>query len=231
MTTTTEQDALLEKNLRRARKFVPLYLGVPIAYWLVFAFAGYPLDLKAFGLGVLGWIVALFLRAPISAAVMKLPKKTGGIMIASSSGPLEEGVRFALLAVTTSAFGWSLSLGQGWAAIEVVFTIINVIAIANLSTKTDEKSMQAKEMLKASGNINASPLWGVVERLSASALHIGATLLIAKHPWMVAVMIPVHTLTNLGIVSLGKKSIAVSELVMGVIGFAILIAGLLVFKL
>jgi len=53
--------------------------------------------------------------------------------------------------LTSTSFSWAISLGQGWAAVEVSFTIVNGIVLISLSNKTDEKAMQAKEMIKAQG--------------------------------------------------------------------------------
>lgn len=217
---------LFDRAIRRSKFFLPLYALVPLAIWLAFDAAGTDMRWNAFGLGALGWIVALALRGPVGALVMKLPQAKAQTIVVGSSGVLEEGVRVALLAMTSATYSWSASVGQGWAAVEVLFTIVNVIAIYSLSGRTDEKATQAKEMLRMQGNLTGHPLWGIVERVFASAFHIGSTLLIAFSPWLVLLMIPVHSLLNLTAVRLAKRSILLTELVVALVGTGALVAGL-----
>jgi hypothetical protein len=219
-----------ETKVTRALRLLPVYILIPVLYWLAFRGAGTDLIWSAFGLGALGWIVALMLRGPLSALSLKLPKERVQKIIVASSGPLEEGVRLALLLITGTGFSWALSIGQGWAAIEVLYTIVQVAAIASLAKKTDEKSMQAKAILEAQGTTNVSPLWGLLERVFASALHIGCTLLVAKYHWLVVILIPLHSGVNFIAVKYGKKSIAFVELFIAIVGTAALAAGLLVFN-
>ncbi len=204
---------------------LPLYALVPIGFALAFWAGGVPLDPRAFALGAGGWMLALALRAPIGLLVKGLPKERASTWVASASGPLEEGVRLAALLLTATSFRWAASLGQGWAAIEVVFAVVNALVVLRLSQRTDEQAQEIREALAASGNLNASPLVGVVERISASAFHIGSTLLIASNPWWAALMVPIHTASNLGVVRLVKRSTFLAEALMAVVGAATLLAG------
>lgn len=227
-----EQDVTqqqFEKAVHKAKYFLPLYMLVPAAFWAAFYYSGTEMEWKAFGLGTLGWGIALFLRGPLSAIVMKLPKEKATTIVVASSGVFEECVRITILLLTSMTYSWSLSLGQGWAAVEVLFTMVNVIALTTLAKRTDEKAMQAKEMLRMQGNLNASPMWGIVERISASAFHIGCTLLVAKYPWTVVLLIPLHSFVNLSAIKLAKKSIVQMELVIASIGMFILALGIIVF--
>jgi hypothetical protein len=230
--TTNESmtNELFEKAVNKGKYYLPLYLLVPAAFWIGFHYSGIAMNWQAFGLGALGWIIALFLRGPLSAIVMKLPKEKAQTIVVASSGFIEECVRLAILLITGLSFSWSLSLGQGWAAVEVLFVIINVIVLRTLVNRTDEKAMQAKEMLKLQGNLSADPMWGVVERIFATAFHIGCTLLAAKYSWTLVLLIPLHSFVNLSAVKLAKKSIAAFELTMAVIGTITLIIGLIVFQ-
>ncbi|TVY08484.1 YhfC family glutamic-type intramembrane protease [Paenibacillus cremeus] len=217
-----------EKAAHKAKYFLPLYLLVPVLYAVAFYFSGGAMEWNAFGLGALGWVIALFLRGPLSAIVMKMKlsqEKTTAIIV-GSSGVLEESVRLVVLMVTSTAFSWSLSVGQGWAAVEVLFTMVNIIVILSLAHRTDEKAVQAKEMLRMQGQLNTSPLWGVIERIFASALHIGFTLLVAHYPWLVVLFIPLHSIVNLTALKLAKKSIVQTELMIAIVGTAILVLGL-----
>ncbi|MNH84310.1 hypothetical protein D3C73_367290 [compost metagenome] len=221
----------MEKLMKKGIPLLPVFVLIPLLYWLGFSSFGTDMIWKAFGLGALGWVIALFLRGPISVIGLKMPKERAQTIIVGSSGPLEEGVRMGLLLLTSSGFSWALSLGQGWAAIEVLYTMIQVIAIASLAHRTDDKAMQAKAMLEAQGTVTASPLWGIVERVFASAFHIGFTLLVARYHWLVIALIPLHSAVNLSAVRLAKKSIALFELTMAVLGTVALVAGILVFQI
>jgi len=230
MNVKVERSEEQEKKFARAVKLslfsLPLYVAVPVLFWVGFEAAGYAMDWKAFGLGALGWVIALMLRGPISAAVMKLPKERGKNIVVLSSGVLEESVRLILLALTSFAVSWSVSVGQGWAAVEVLFVMVNIAVIASLANRTDEKAIQAKQMLEANGNVQASPLWGVLERIWASAFHIGCTLIVAANPWTVIVLIPLHSALNWFAGRLGSRSMQLANLLIAVVGIAALIVGL-----
>ncbi|GKU77308.1 YhfC family glutamic-type intramembrane protease [Paenibacillus sp. L3-i20] len=234
MTSTSSADRnetqqQFQTAVKRAMYFIPLYLLVPAAFWLIFHYSGTEMEWKAFGLGALGWTIALFLRGPLSAIVMKMPKDKAAKIIIGSSGVFEESIRVALLLLTSMSYSWALSIGQGWAAVEVLFTVINLIVMASLAKRTDDKSMQAKEMLKLQGNLNKSPLWGVIERVFASAFHIGCTLIVAKHPWTVAILIPLHSFLNLATFKFSKTSIVKTEILLAIIGTITFVAGILLF--
>jgi hypothetical protein len=219
---------LYRRAVKRSLRSLPLYLGVPLMVWLGFEAAGHPMDWKGFGIGALGWLIALALRGPVSAAVAKLPQEKGRNIVGLSSGVLEESTRLVVLALTSFSSSWALSVGQGWAAIEVVFAMVNVAVLASLADKTDEKAMQAKQFLAAQGQLESSPLWGVLERIWASAFHIGCTLIVAAVPWTVAVLIPLHSGLNWAAVRLtAARSIGTASLFIAVIGIGTLAAGLL----
>jgi hypothetical protein len=232
MTTMTTVDECLstqeqfEKAVNKAKYFLPLYIVVPLAFWLAFRLSGLEMDWRAFGLGALGWVIALFLRGPLSVIVMKMPKEKAQTIVVGSSGVFEECVRLVMLLLTAMTFSWSLSLGQGWAAVEVLFVIINVIVMVSLAKRTDEKAMQAKEMLAMQGNLSSSPMWGIFERVFASALHIGFTLIVAKYPLTVVLLIPLHSAVNLMAVKLVKKSVVTVELIIAVVGVIVFLVGL-----
>jgi len=213
---------------KRAIVILPLYLVVPVLFWLGFRAAGYEMDWKAFGLGALGWFIALLLRGPISAFTMKLPQEKSKKIMVASSGVLEESARLLLIVLTSAASGWAVSAGQGWAAVEVVFTMVNVVVMASLIRRTDEKAMQAKQILAAQGTANASPLWGVLERIWASAFHIGCTVIVASLPWSVVLLIPLHSgLNSVAVRLAAARSVGHSSLFIGITGIAVFVVGLL----
>ncbi|AKG37941.1 hypothetical protein VK70_23550 [Paenibacillus durus ATCC 35681] len=224
---TAEKDPFAGVS-ERTLKYVPLYILVPVMYGAVFSTAGYAIEWAIFGLGALGWLVALFLRGPLAALVRGWPQERAKLIVGGSSGVLEEGVRLALLSLLAASFPQALSLGQGWAAIEVLLVIVNVIIIVSLIKRTDEKAMQAKQILQAQGNLQASPLWGILERIWASAFHIGAALIIARTPWSAALLIPLHSGFNLAAVRLARTAaLPLVSLFAAVVGLLTLAAGLL----
>jgi hypothetical protein len=55
----------------------------------------------------------------------------------------------------------------------------------------------------------SAPWWGVLERITASALHIAFTLIIAAQPLLVVVTAPVHSAVNLALLRMARsRSIA-----------------------
>ncbi|WDL99069.1 hypothetical protein [Alicyclobacillus sp. ALC3] len=214
--------------IRTVLPLVPLYLLVPVLFALVFLAFGYPLAWGLFGIGAVGWWIAYLLRMPISLVLSKgrTDRQPKGIVY--FSGPLEEGVRLVALLIFGTSLSTALSIGQGWAAIEVVFAIVQGVAITSLKYRTDEKAMQAKAVLAENGiPTEGNLLWGVVERLFASAFHIGAALVIAWNPWLVIVMTPLHTLFNVSVLGAVKRwSIAMGEAVAAGFGAVVLAAGL-----
>ncbi|MGO4501012.1 YhfC family glutamic-type intramembrane protease [Paenibacillus sp. 2RAB27] len=229
-TTVQNQDSNFESfnhATRRSLLFLPMYILVPLIFWFGFWALGYKMEWNAFGLGALGWFIALMLRGPLSALVMRMPQERAKNIIVASSGVLEESARLVLLAVTSASSSWAISIGQGWAAIEVIFVMVNIVIIATLANRTDEKALQAKQLLEAQGTIQASPLWGILERIWASAFHIGCTLIVAFYPWSVMLLIPLHSSVNMITVKLVARSIGRSSLFIAAIGITTIIVGIL----
>src|SRR5690606_25619491 len=145
------------------------------------------------------------------------------LTIVGSSGPLEEIVRLGVLAITSFTVSNAASIGQGWAAIEVLHAIINGFVLITILNRNDEKSQQTKQLLEQQGfPTDVHPIVGVIERISASAFHIGATLLIAYQPWLVIVLIPLHSAINLGAIPLMRRSMLWTQLYVGVVGIVTL---------
>lgn len=224
--------ATLRRNIRIA---APLTLLVPVGYVLVFRLAGIPIEWGAAGLGALGWIVALMLRNPIALALkaaLHTPERVQPWIVASS-GPCEELVRLGAVLLLGRAFPVALSLGLGWAAVEVVYTIVNQVVIASLLGRTDEKAMRAKALLAAQGAdaliTPAAPFVGIYERIPASAVHIGFALLLAAQPLLVLLTVPLHSATNMVYLRLAKRSPFLAEAAVTAVGAAALLAGLHLF--
>ncbi len=224
-----ESPDFYRKEARLFYYLIPLYLAVPLFIWFFFQKLGAEFIWIAFGLGALGWIVALMLRGPISLFVKNLPQKSVMLIVGFSSGPLEEGIRAALLLLTGTSFSWALSIGQGWAAIEVLYTIINGLVLIKIFQKNDEKSLEVKRILASQGTSRLSPFWGLSERLFASLFHIGATLIIAYSPPLTIPILFVHSALNLGAVWISRRSMFFAQLYVAIIGVIVLVVGLVLF--
>jgi hypothetical protein len=236
MATTTQpaSPAVDYERLRRNTLLAtPFTLLVPIAFAVVLAMAGADLTLGAVGFGALGWLVALALRAPVSIVALKLlgdPERVKP-WIVSSSGPLEEGVRLVALLIIGRTFSDAASIGLGWAAIEVVYTLITAAMTLSLVRRTDEQAVQARQMLEAQGMLRETgPALGVIERIGASALHIGFTLLVAWQLPLAILTAILHSGTNLALVRTFKRAPLLTELVLLVGGLAAFIIGVAVLR-
>jgi hypothetical protein len=103
--------------------------------------------------------------------------------------------------------------------------------MAALAERTDADAQRARAMLPPAAFGAAAPLWGVVERAWASAVHIGFTLILAVAPWLVLVTAPVHTLTNVAFLRLAReRGMLVTSLAGVVFGSALLGIGLLLHR-
>lgn len=233
MTTQLSPSESVEFYKRAARNYyfsLPVLACLPVLFWWIFTVTGTEFVERAFWYGALGWVIALVLRIPVTLVVRKLPKDKMEKIIIGSSGPLEEGVRLVLLLVTGLSFHWAASVGQGWAAVEVLYTVIAGMAQTSLMTRTDDKAVEARAILEQQfgGQKTTNPLYGLWERICGSAFHISCTLLIAWLPWFAIITAILHSAYNIFLLRVSKRSInagAVLNLVIsGVIsGVAILV--------
>lgn len=209
-----------------------LILFVPFIYAFGFIAMDVSLVWLAFGLGAAGWILAALLRGPLLALVHRpgISPERSQIMGVLISGPCEEVLRLLALLLIGRSFARAVSLGLGWTTIEIVYTAIHGSIALSLMSHQDEKARQARSLLVKMGMekqlMNAIPLWGILERISASALHIGWTLLIAWQPLLVLLTIVLHSGTNVAAVALVHRSIVLMEYILLMAGCLILLAGL-----
>lgn len=211
----------------------PAYVLVPIALSIAMLGLGADLQPIAVVAGAVGWLVALVLRAPVALAALNRTgsRERAQPWIVGSSGPLEELVRLAVLLIVGRELDVALSVGLGWAGIEVVYAIVNGFALATLAGRTDPEAEQAKAMLPSQAALEAnSPWWGVLERLWASLLHVGFTLIVAAQPILVVLTMIVHSAANLGLIralgagiSLARVQVAGLVLAGAVLGAAALL--------
>jgi hypothetical protein len=211
---------------------VPFVLAVPVVIGIVIAAAGYPIEVWPLVAGAIGWVVALAVRAPVALIGMRVLGDMERLrrFIPWVSGPAEEGVRVVVVLLVGRELGTALWIGFGWAAIEVVYAVINGFALAQLENRTDEEAMQAKAILPPAMLDASAPWWGVLERVFASAIHIGFTLIVAFAPIAFLLTMVVHSLFNVAIVSLVRtRPMWVPMLLGTVVGFAVLLIGLALF--
>ena len=223
MTNATTMPTAVHERLLRARRnmilSIPFQLGVIALLTYGAHFLGGPLDPKLIGLGALGWFIALALRGPVAVLSMKLMgKEKAQAVVVGSSGPLEEGVRLALLLWLVPSWPTALAVGLGWAAIEVVFAVVNGLVGNMLLSKDDDKAREARELLDAQGMLRETDAhWGVIERIFASLAHFGFTFLAAASPLWLLLTVPLHSGMNFGVVKLSRRSLALAEGAMAVV--------------
>lgn len=203
---------------------------VPIGFAVVLVAAGYPPQLGPFVVGALGWMVAFALRMPVillASRILGTPERGIPVVIAAS-GPAEEMVRVIAVLLVGRDPLTALWLGLGWTSIEVVYTYVNAIAIAQLAKRTDEEARRARELLPPAMFTSSAPLWGAIERVGASALHIGFTLIVAAVPIAFIVTALIHSAFNLILTSMARsRPIYVVEGFVCGIGGVVLVVGLL----
>ena len=208
---------------------IPLYLAVPILYALGILGLGHDVQVGALLAGAAGWIVALVLRAPVGLLGVRVTRSNERAQrwVVASSGPLEESVRLAVLLLVGRDLGTALWIGLGWAAIEVVYAIVNGFAVEALSRRTDPEAERARALLPPAALSGSAPWWGVAERFWATALHIGFTLILAAIPVLVVVTAAVHSAINVAFLWLvGHRGLLLTTLAGLATGGGILVLGL-----
>jgi Predicted membrane protein (DUF2324). len=222
MTATTP--ALASRRMRfSAAALIPAPI---IACALVLTYTG-GVDVISAVLGAVGWVVALLLRQPVAVlASRRANKARPATVVGWFSGPAEELVRLGIVLLAIRTVDEAVWAGFGWAAVEVLLIAVNTLAVANLLTKDDPKSLEARAILEGHGMLTQHhPAWGLFERLSATMLHIGFTLLLFAEPWLVLLTIPAHSLINVFAVRMAKKNIALTESVLAVTSMSVLLLG------
>ena len=211
----------------------PLTLLVPVGYALLGMIWDIELSWTAILFGALGWLIALALRAPVAIATKQMVDSQNVLqrVIVASSGFLEEPARLIVLLLVGRDFEIAYSIGLGWAAIEVVYTVINSFVIGSLTVRTDEKSKEALKQLDEMGVLSeTAPFLGIFERITSSAVHIGFAMLIAVWPAFVVAAIPIHSATNMGILAVNMRSKIGAQLMLALIATVIFVGGLAGFE-
>lgn len=177
-------------------------LAVPVVIGLIMVALGIRLEIGALVAGAVGWVIALALRAPVAIGTMRTTndRTRTQMWVTASSGPLEEGVRLVVLLIVGRDLSQAASVGLGWAAVEVVYSLVNGLAMLALLGRDDPEAEQARALMPLQAALEPSaPWWGLVERTWASLLHIGFTLIVAAQPVLVILTAVVHSATNLAL--------------------------------
>lgn len=207
----------------------PVTLLVPVGFAVVLTALGAELAWSTLVFGALGWFGALMLRGPLAAVLSQTMRDEERVktIIMASSGPFEEGVRVLLLIAVGRSFSDAAAIGIGWAAIEVVYTSITGFLTLSLLRRTDPEAMQARQMLEAQGMIRETGPWlGIVERIGATALHIGFTFIVAWNLWAAIGTAIVHSATNISLVRAFRKNPLATELALLAGGLALFAIGI-----
>ena len=202
---------------------------VPIGFGIALVVSGYPPLVGPLLAGALGWMIALTLRTPVALVGIRVlgSMERAQTLIIAASGPAEETVRLIAVLLVGRDIATALWLGFGWATIEVVYTFVNGAAIARLATRTDPEAERVRQLLPPAAFGSSAPFWGAVERVGATAFHMGLTLIVAAVPISVVVNMIVHSSMNLAMVRLSQRwPIAALEAIIVVVGFAALFVGL-----
>lgn len=185
---------------RQLMRAAPVGLLVPVGLSVVLVVAGVQLQPLAIAVGAIGWVVALAARGPIAAVLRaRGDEQLTSVWFVAASGPTEELVRLAVVLLLGRDLDTALSIGLGWGAIEVIFTIVQGFAMAVLMERDDPEARRIRAVVPAPPTSllePSAPWWGVVERVWASVLHLAFTAILAAQPILVIATIPAHTATN-----------------------------------
>lgn len=229
MPSGTETELNYDALRRNTMLATPVALLAPVGFALVLSWLGAELAWSTLGFGALGWVGALMLRAPLAAILSQVLRDDERVktIIVGSSGPLEEGVRVVLLLLVGRSFSDAAAIGIGWAAVEVVYTTLTGFLTLSLVRRTDPEAMHARQMLEAQGMIRETGPWlGVVERIGATALHLGFTFIEAWSLWAAIGTALVHSATNLSLIRTFRANPLATELALLAGGLALFATGI-----
>ncbi|WP_051914733.1 hypothetical protein [Thermorudis peleae] len=198
---------------------------LPFVVAVAFAVLGQPLLLSRWLLGVVGWLVALALRGPVILLVRRLAQRAQQWAVIAASGPAEELVRLAVVRYWAASLPAAINVGQGWAGIEVWYAALSLVLTTRILRRQDEQAQSVRQALAELGLLQASPAFGLIERLAATAFHIGCTLLLAASPWWVLLTVPLHSALNLLVMRLIRRSVALAEALALVVGLLVGVIG------
>lgn len=163
-------------------------------------------SLKHFAVGFVGWILAMLVRVPVALVARRLENRN---LLVLASGPAEELVRLVAVGVLAST-SWEAGLiGFGWATVEVMQAAGTGFALVKLAQRRDEKSEQAVAQLQSMGMDRVTSVFdGLLERIAVSSFHVAASLVLFWQPLLVLVLAPLHSLINVSVLAMLKRSVS-----------------------
>ncbi|MEU0883867.1 hypothetical protein ABZ345_35130 [Lentzea sp. NPDC005914] len=175
-------------------------------------------------LGVLGWLVALAARLPVLASAGRLHAiRRRDTILAVTSGITDEVVRLALVLALLGGVGSALWAGFGWTLAGLVFT-----GATRMAQFRWPLGQQAAEQLRSQGGFSSThPVHAGVRAVTATSLHLGATLLLTAGPWWVLVTAAAHAVVNVVFARWAWRRLVPVEVLGTVVSAALLVAGLL----
>ena len=213
----------------------PLILLTPVSFGLLLQVWDEPLAWKWVGLGAAGWTVALTLRLPVALFARRLGVGSRVLqrLVVVASGPAEETTRLVVLILAGREFAVAYSIGLGWGGVEVVYAVLNSGLALWLARGTGRRAERVRHQLGEARDrglfTDAGPILGIAERLSANAIHLGFTLLLAHWPLLLVGTIPIHSGINLVAVALARRSLVGTEAFVAAVGAALFLGGLAAF--
>jgi hypothetical protein len=219
-------------SVRQLFLATPFYLLIPVGFGLLPLVWNQELLWKLVGLGTAAWVVALILRGPVALIANKKASsnEVAQRWVILSSGPLEELIRLCTLTLVSKDFISAYSIGLGWGGIEVIYAVLSGYLITTVIHKNDEEAIQLREYLQELGMLTeTAPFLGIIERFSATAFHIGFTLLLAKWSLFILPGSFIHSGFNLGTFMMLRYNPVGVQIVIAVIGITFFILGLAVF--
>ncbi len=224
---TGADQALAKQFLRHLLWCTPLLLIVPLIYLLAFNALGQgTVPVWPFCLGLVGWSIALLLRAPLLVLILRLTHNLQEQVVAAMAGPAEELVRLLIVLFLHANFASAFAVGLGWASIEVLYALVSGFSTVVILSQGGVRAWQLKKKFLDTGQtVQVTVYWGVIERLSATALHIGFTLLLAYHPLLILITLPLHSLVNVSAIRLNNRSALATQMLIAVFGVATLLVG------
>jgi hypothetical protein len=134
-------------------------------------------------------------------------------------------MRLLALWITGTALDTAICLGLGWASAEILYVIVNGVVLAYVR-QSQRIARIGGQQLEQDLSTRKGLLLGIIERLSATTFHVGASLMVAAFPLLVLVTIPIHSSLNLLPVFLPRRSLGTTEFIIAVLSTLVLILGL-----
>ncbi len=199
---------------------------VPVPFILLARAFGLEIDAVMVGAGAGGWCVHLAVRMPAIALLSRWQREWWGVWL---SGPMEEGIRVFLVLALADTAGEAYSLGLGWGLVEIPYHLLEALMLYRLGTLPAAGSApQPSPLASGVDALMARPwsLWRTLERVAATSIHIGLSLVMFWAPLVVLAAVPAHSLLNHAFLKAVAVSVPWAEAVALALGGIILATGL-----